>query len=156
MNCEGPTLTTSKYISSRPFGTDISGRVDGKQWASIACMFCFHSELVVCFKRKAEAAAILQSDLAACRGRIFSTYFSVNCLLHISINYTENVTDLYAHAQTVDTRCSSPIFQVPGYEASNPSSHDRLFCLAFSTLTQTVLTCTVGSTEYKGHLLNGI
>ena len=34
-----------------------------------------------------------------------------------SINYTESVTDLYAHAQTVDTRCSSPIFQAPGYEA---------------------------------------
>ena len=29
----------------------------------------------------------------------------------------ENVTDLYAHAQTVDTRCSFPIFQAPRYEA---------------------------------------
>ena len=64
------------------------------------------------------AAAILQSHLAARGGRIFSAYFSVNCLLHISINYMENVTDLYAHAQTVDTRRSSPIFQAPGYEAS--------------------------------------
>ena len=72
-------------------------------------MFCI-------FKRKAEAAAILQSHLAARGGRIFSGY---NCLLHISINYTENVTDLYAHAQTVDTRRSSPIFQAPGYEASS-------------------------------------
>ena len=37
---------------------------------------------------------------------------------------------------------------------SNPSSHVRLFCLAFlwSTLTQAVLTRTVDSTEYKGHL----
>ena len=35
-------------------------------------------------------------------------------------NYTENVTDLYVHVQTVDTRRSSPIFQVPGYEASIP------------------------------------
>ena len=26
--------------------------------------------------------------------------------------------DLYAHAQTVDTRRSSPIFQAPGYEAT--------------------------------------
>ena len=25
--------------------------------------------------------------------------------------------DLYVHAQTVDTRSSSPIFQAPGYEA---------------------------------------
>ena len=71
-------------------------------------MFCI-------FKRKAEAAAILQSHLAARRGR---TYFSVNCLLHILINYTENVTDLYAHTQTVDTRHSSPIFQAPGYKAN--------------------------------------
>ena len=85
-------------------------------------MFCFHGEKiggVFCiFKRKAEAAAILQSHLAPRGGRILSTYFSVNCLLHISINYTENVTDLYAHAQTVDTRRSSPIFQAPGYEAT--------------------------------------
>ena len=64
-------------------------------------------------------AAILQSHLAARGGRIFSAYFSVNCLLHISINYTENVTDLYAHAQTVYTRRSSPIFQAPGYEATH-------------------------------------
>ena len=37
---------------------------------------------------------------------------------------------------------------------SNPSSHDRLFCLAFfcSASTQTVLVRTVGTTEYKGHL----
>ena len=65
------------------------------------------------------AVAMLQSHLAARGGRIFSAYFSVNCLLHISINYTENVTDLYAHAQTVDTRRSSPIFQAPGYEATD-------------------------------------
>ena len=54
----------------------------------------------------------------AYRGRMFSAYYSVNCLLHISINYTEIVTDLYAHAQTVDTRRSSPNFQAPGYEAN--------------------------------------
>ena len=37
---------------------------------------------------------------------------------------------------------------------SNPSSHDRLFCLAFfcSASTQIVLMRTVGTTEYKGHL----
>ena len=51
------------------------------------------------------------------RSYIFRIFFSYNCLLHISINYTENVTDLYAHAQTVDTRRSSPIFQAPGCEA---------------------------------------
>ena len=51
------------------------------------------------------------------RSYIFRIYFRYNGLLHISINYTENVTDLYAHAQTVDTRRSSPIFQAPGYEA---------------------------------------
>ena len=38
-------------------------------------------------------AAILQSHLAARGGRIFFAYFSINCLLHISINYMENVTD---------------------------------------------------------------
>ena len=60
---------------------------------------------------------ILQSHLAAHGGRVFSAYLSVNCLLHISINYMENVTDLYAHVQTVDTRRSSQIFQAPGYKA---------------------------------------
>ena len=35
-------------------------------------------------------------------------------------NYTENVTDLYVHVQTVDIRRSSPIFQAPGYEANIP------------------------------------
>ena len=87
-------------------------------------MFCI-------FKRKAEAAAILESHLAARGGRIFSAYFfHYNCLLRISINYTENVTDLYAHAQTVDTRRSSPIFQAPGYEAKYfpPSLHLVPFC----------------------------
>ena len=68
-------------------------------------------------------AAILESDLAARGGR---TYFSVNCLLHILINYTENVTDLYAHAQTVDTRRSSLIFQAPGYKANTCSSSARI------------------------------
>ena len=63
--------------------------------------------------------AILQSHLAARGGRIFSAYISINCLLHISINYTENVTDLYAHARTVDTRHSSLIFQAPGCETNN-------------------------------------
>ena len=64
-------------------------------------------------------AVILQSHLAAaaCGSHIFSAYFCINCLFHILINYTENVTDLYAHAQTVDIRHSSPIFQAPGYEA---------------------------------------
>ena len=52
------------------------------------------------------------------RPYIFRMFFRYNCLLHISINYAENVTDLYAHAQTVDTRRSSPIFQAPGYEAN--------------------------------------
>ena len=60
----------------------------------------------------------LEAISAARGGHIFSAYFPVNCLSHISVNYTENVTDLYAHAQTVDTRRSSPIFQVPGYEAT--------------------------------------
>ena len=31
----------------------------------------------------------------------------------------ENVTDLYAYVQTVDTRCSFLIFQAPGYEATS-------------------------------------
>ena len=75
------------------------------------------------------------SKLSCCtrRSYIFRIFFRYNCLLHISINYTENVTDL---------------------TVSNPSSHDRLFCLPFfcSASTQTVLMCTVGTTEYKGHL----
>ena len=68
-------------------------------------------------------AAILQNHLAAHGGHIFSAYFSVNGLLHISINYTENVTNLYAHAQTVVTRRSSPILQVPGYKAITAVAH---------------------------------
>ena len=59
------------------------------------------------------------------RSYIFRIFFRYNCLLHISINYTENVTDLYAHAQTVDTRCSSLIFQAPGYEASRGREKGR-------------------------------
>ena len=53
---------------------------------------------------------ILQSHLAARGGLIFSAYFSIKLY--------GNVTDLYAHVQTVDTRRSSPIFQAPGYEAT--------------------------------------
>ena len=41
-----------------------------------------------------------------CTPRLY--IFCVNCLLHISIIYMENATDLYAHAQTVDTRHLSP------------------------------------------------
>ena len=68
-------------------------------------------------KGRSDSDTSLEAISAARGDRIFSAYFSVNCLLHISVNYTENVTDLYAHAQTVDTRRSSPIFQAPGYEA---------------------------------------
>ena len=38
----------------------------------------------------------------------------------------ENVTDPYAHAQTVDTRRSSPIFQAPGYEAKARLQNEEL------------------------------
>ena len=73
-------------------------------------MFCI-------FKRKAEAAATLQSYLAAHGGRIFPRIFP----LYLPLTYLDKLygkcTDLYAHAQTVDTRRSSPIFQAPGYEA---------------------------------------
>ena len=33
--------------------------------------------------------------------------------------------DLYAHAQTVDTKRSSPIFQAPGYEANPGEGLDQ-------------------------------
>ena len=41
-------------------------------------------------------------------------------LLSMSISLSVSISepDLYAHAQTVDTRRSSPIFQAPGYEAT--------------------------------------
>ena len=42
----------------------------------------------------------------------------------------ENVTDLYAHAQTVDTRRSSPIYQALGYEATLPSVSSSLRMVA--------------------------
>ena len=77
--------------------------------------------------RSVSDTSLNQSHLAVRGGRIFSAYFfRYNCLLHISINYTENVTDLYAHAQTVDTRRSSPIFQAPGYEANGIPAHYRV------------------------------
>ena len=48
-------------------------------------------------------------------------YFPRNFPLYLPLTYLDKLygkcTDLYAHAQTVDTRRSSPIFQAPGYEA---------------------------------------
>ena len=121
MNCEGPTLTTLHTCDGNPsLSVNTTRNIGPKRPGRLACFVSTANKLVACFcifKRKAEAAAILQSHLDARRTRIFSTCFSVNCLLHISINYTENVTDLYVHAQTVDTRGSSLIFQAPGYEA---------------------------------------
>ena len=72
---------------------------------------------VLHLQAKGRSGSDTSSHLAARGGRIFSAYFSVNCLLHIYTNYTENVMDLYTHAQTMDTRRSSPIFEAPGYEA---------------------------------------
>ena len=46
--------------------------------------------------------------------RIFPLYLP---LAHLDKLYGK-CTDLYAHAQTVDTRRSSQIFQAPGYEAT--------------------------------------
>ena len=101
---------------------NVTRNIGPKRPKRLACFASMVNKLMACFcifKRKAEAAVILQSHLAVRGGRIFAAYFPINCLLHISIYYTVNVTDLYAHAQTVDTRRSSPIFQAPGYEATN-------------------------------------
>ena len=40
----------------------------------------------------------------------FTEYFVqvISASLRISMNYTENVTELLEHVRTVDTRCSSP------------------------------------------------
>ena len=81
-------------------------------------MFCFHGGGVFLHLQAKGRSSRDSSKRSCCMRmsyifRIFSAYFSVN--LHISINYTENVTD---HAQTVDTRRSSPIFQAPWYEAT--------------------------------------
>jgi len=51
-----------------------------------------------------------------CSYTLQSYILSILCLiirkfsLRISMNYTENVAELLAHARTVDTRCSSLIF----------------------------------------------
>ena len=90
-------------------------------------LFCGASETIVmwsvfhdCTLLKHTGHYILENDggqfrenWRSGRGCIFSAYFFINCLLHISINYT----NLYAHARTVDTRRSSPIFQAAGYKA---------------------------------------
>ena len=118
MNCEGPTLTTSTYMRWKPSLSVNATRNIGPKWPRrLACFASMVNKLVACFASSSERqkAAILQSHLAACRGRIITAYFPVNCVLHISIKYNE--TDFYAHAQIVDTRRSSPIFQAPGYEA---------------------------------------
>ena len=89
------------------------------------------NKLVACFASSSERqkrqryfkAILLHAEVV-----YFPHIFHYNCLLHLLINYTENVTDLYAHAQAVDTRRSSPIFQAPGYEATwtLPACHARL------------------------------
>ena len=122
MNCEGPNAYNFYIHAMEAHRFPSTKNISPK----LACFASTMNKLgVFCIsKRKAEASAILQSHLAVCGGRIFSAYFSVNCLLHISINYTENVTDIYAHVQTVDTRRSSPIFQAPGYEANYTQTAD--------------------------------
>ena len=55
----------------------------------------------------------------------FTEYFCViicEFSLRISMNYTENIMVLLTHVQTMDTRCSSPIFWAPGNE---PISEQR-------------------------------
>ena len=85
-------------------------------------MFCFHvNRLVACFassserqKRQRYFKAILLHAEVVYFPRIFPLYLS---LTYLDKLYGK-CTDLYAHAQTVDTRRSSPIFQAPGYEAN--------------------------------------
>ena len=88
----------------------------------LACFASTVNKLAACFASSSERqkrqryfkAILLHAEVV----HFPHIFLLINCLLHISINYTENVTDLYTHAQTVDTRRSSPILQVPGYEAN--------------------------------------
>ena len=126
MNCEGPTLTTSTYMRWKPIA------FGAKRPRTLACFASTVNKLVACFASSSERqkrqryfkALLLHAEVV-----YFPHIFRYSCLLHISINYTENVTDLYAHAQTVDTRRSSPIFQVPGYEAS--VIHVQVLCIFY-------------------------
>ena len=86
-------------------------------------LVCFAStvnKLVACFassserqKRQRYFKAILLHTEVVYFPRIFPLYLP---LTYLDKLYGKR-TDLYAHAQTVDTRRSSPIFQAPGYEA---------------------------------------
>ena len=93
----------------------------GPKRPRLACFASTVNRLVACFASLSERQKrqrYFKAILLHAEVDIFRTFFRYNCLLHISINYTENVTDLYEHAQTVDIRRSSPIFQAPGYEAN--------------------------------------
>ena len=49
---------------------------------------------------------------------MFSAYYSVNCLLHISINYTEIVTVFTRMRKQWIPGALLRFFQAPGYEAN--------------------------------------
>ena len=81
---------------SPSLSVNATGNISPKRPRRLGCFASTVNKMVACFsffKRKAEATAILQSHLAARRGRIFSACFSVNCLVHMLMNYTENVVD---------------------------------------------------------------
>ena len=78
------------------------------------------NRLVSCFASSSERQkqqryfkAILLHAEVVCFPRIFPLYLP---LTYLDKLYGK-CTDLYVHAQTVNTRRSSPIFQAPGYEA---------------------------------------
>ena len=64
------------------------------------------------------------SKLSCCtrRSYIFRVFSRYICLFTYLDKLYGKCMDLYAHAQTMDTRRSSPIFQAPGYEANSPSA----------------------------------
>ena len=86
-------------------------------------LVCFAStvnKLVACFASSSERQK-WQRHFKAILLHTEVVYFPRIFPLYLPLTYLDKLygkcTDLYAHAQTMDTRRSSPIFQAPGYEA---------------------------------------
>ena len=122
--CDGsPSLSVNTTRNSDP-----------KRPRRLVCFASTVNRLVACFassserqKRQRYFKAILLHAEVVYFPRIFPLYLP---LTYLDKLYGK-CTDLYAHAQTVDTRRSSPIFQAPGYEAR---AQDELFKQTYVTI----------------------
>ena len=102
---------------------------DPKRPRRLVCFASTVNRLVACFASSSERqkrqryfkAVLLHAEVV---------YFPRIFPLYLPLTYLDKLygkcTDLYAHAQTVDTRRSSPIFQAPGYEARGTQTVNSL------------------------------